>query len=324
MYTECPNCQAIFRVSDRALQRAQGVVRCGECNTIFNATPGNEETDDNTHNEQHYTEKTVENSPDIPTETPPELPSTFDSGPAQTTLPLDDQPLINEQQEQPPLFSEEDLSDDTLAIDNQSSLKEITLKTNKERNSTKGLVIPTMQPEEFFGDTASSPETYTDTTHDNPLKKVLLILLALCLVITIAMQFIYVKRNDFIKNEGLAPWVTRYCAVLKCDITFPADIKQFKLAKHNIFAHPSVDDALIIQVQIKNEAAFKQRYPTIQISMSDLNGNLVALRRFGPLEYLSSKATEQLPTIAPDKQEDITLQVKDPGSNAVSFEFKLL
>ena len=37
MYTQCPDCATVFRVTTEALRMAQGDVRCGVCSTTFNA-----------------------------------------------------------------------------------------------------------------------------------------------------------------------------------------------------------------------------------------------------------------------------------------------
>jgi predicted Zn finger-like uncharacterized protein len=37
MYTQCNHCKAIFRVTMKELTAAQGLLRCGECDTIFDA-----------------------------------------------------------------------------------------------------------------------------------------------------------------------------------------------------------------------------------------------------------------------------------------------
>ena len=37
MYTECPNCHTTFRVSTAQLKLAEGKVRCGRCDHVFNA-----------------------------------------------------------------------------------------------------------------------------------------------------------------------------------------------------------------------------------------------------------------------------------------------
>ncbi|NVK02927.1 MAG: zinc-ribbon domain-containing protein, partial [Oceanospirillaceae bacterium] len=35
--TQCPECQALFRVSEGQMRLAQGQVRCGACLTVFDA-----------------------------------------------------------------------------------------------------------------------------------------------------------------------------------------------------------------------------------------------------------------------------------------------
>ena len=37
MFTRCPECETTFRLSAADLRRAQGRVRCGDCETVFNA-----------------------------------------------------------------------------------------------------------------------------------------------------------------------------------------------------------------------------------------------------------------------------------------------
>jgi predicted Zn finger-like uncharacterized protein len=37
LYTRCPDCQTIFRVTTRQLQASSGQVRCGQCQTVFDA-----------------------------------------------------------------------------------------------------------------------------------------------------------------------------------------------------------------------------------------------------------------------------------------------
>ena len=37
MYTQCPDCATVFRITAEALRAAQGDVRCGVCSTSFNA-----------------------------------------------------------------------------------------------------------------------------------------------------------------------------------------------------------------------------------------------------------------------------------------------
>jgi predicted Zn finger-like uncharacterized protein len=57
LLTRCPECETTFRVTDEALKKASGQVRCGRCASVFNA-----------YAELHDSDKTPESQPAQPTE----------------------------------------------------------------------------------------------------------------------------------------------------------------------------------------------------------------------------------------------------------------
>ncbi|KAG1682829.1 tRNA-dihydrouridine synthase B [Nymphon striatum] len=58
------------------------------------------------------------------------------------------------------------------------------------------------------------------------------------------------------------------------------------MISNNVFAHPNEDGVLLISASIENIAERKQYYPALEVSLTDADSNLVALRRFKPSEYL--------------------------------------
>src|SRR5690606_25218797 len=46
LFTRCPHCDTIFRVTDEALAKAGGRVRCGRCANVFDATADLRESPD--------------------------------------------------------------------------------------------------------------------------------------------------------------------------------------------------------------------------------------------------------------------------------------
>ena len=46
MYTKCPECRAVFRVTTEQLSMAEGLVRCGICDSVFNGREHIEEDHD--------------------------------------------------------------------------------------------------------------------------------------------------------------------------------------------------------------------------------------------------------------------------------------
>lgn len=66
MYTQCPHCEAIFRVSMKEITTAHGQLRCGECDHTFDAMDSLSSTlpcklnDTDAHNDTVTTEETIE------------------------------------------------------------------------------------------------------------------------------------------------------------------------------------------------------------------------------------------------------------------------
>jgi hypothetical protein len=84
--------------------------------------------------------------------------------------------------------------------------------------------------------------------------------------------------------------------------------------------HPSAKGALLITVSFRNNAQFAQEWPLLELSMSDLNGREIGLRRFRAQEYLGS--APKTPLIAAGQSANATLEVVDPGRDAVAYNFE--
>jgi len=98
---------------------------------------------------------------------------------------------------------------------------------------------------------------------------------------------------------------------------------KLELLSRDIRPHPSVANALIISATLRNDAAFAQAFPAVEISLSDLDENRIAMRRFVPQEYLGD-ARSIAAGLAPGATAALVFEVADPGKNAVAFEFKFL
>jgi predicted Zn finger-like uncharacterized protein len=142
-------------------------------------------------------------------------------------------------------------------------------------------------------------------------------LLALALVGQIA----YAKRAPLLDDARLRPWIDRACETLGCVPPLRHDPARLTLLSRDIRPHPSVPSALIISASLRNDAPFAQAFPDVEIVLSDLDENRIAMRRFHPQEYIGDART-----IAAGMKSGATtalvFEVADPGKNAVAFEFK--
>lgn len=80
-------------------------------------------------------------------------------------------------------------------------------------------------------------------------------------------------------------------------------------------SHPDFNGALIVDAIIYNRAPFTQPFPLLELRFADLNGQLIASRRFKPAEYLSGELAGkgEMPSQVPIH---IALDILDPGPKA--------
>lgn len=144
---------------------------------------------------------------------------------------------------------------------------------------------------------------------------------AIILLSTAILQLVVFRSTDLADHfPSLEPALTRLCKTLPCRYTGPQDISQIKLLSRDIRIHPREEKALLITATMVNRARFRQPYPNIEITLSDLSGDVVARRQFSAEEYLGRIYTPLLRMPA-GQPVQIALEVIDPGRDAVNFEF---
>lgn len=140
--------------------------------------------------------------------------------------------------------------------------------------------------------------------------------------VILSAQLVLSQRAQLAEDPGLRPWLQRLCAAVHCDLPAFRDPAQIHLLTRDIQPHPSVPDALLISASFRNDANWPQAWPTLELSLSDLDGRLVALRRFTADEYLGQKASTQL--LDAGQPVAIELELVDPGKQAIAYEFNFL
>lgn len=141
------------------------------------------------------------------------------------------------------------------------------------------------------------------------------------LALALLAQIGYAKRAPLLDDARLRPWFDQACATLGCRLPLRHAPSALALLSRDIRPHPSVPNALIISASLRNDAPFTQAFPDVDIVLSDLDENRIAMRRFRPQEYLGDVRT-MAAGLAPGATAALVFEVADPGKNAVAFEFK--
>lgn len=111
----------------------------------------------------------------------------------------------------------------------------------------------------------------------------------------------------------------KLCGLMQCaEVQEAVDLNAVSLVSRNIRPHPGRDNALIISASMINANADNPMFPALEIKLSDLDGQIVAMRRFVAAEYVPGdvlRAGFVANTLIP-----INLEIVSPGADAVAFE----
>jgi predicted Zn finger-like uncharacterized protein len=140
------------------------------------------------------------------------------------------------------------------------------------------------------------------------------------LLLGLAGQLAWAKREDLIADPTIGPMLQHACATLGCHLPLVADVADLHLLARNVQAHPKIPGALLITANVRNDASFAQPYPVVNITLSDADGKRLAMRRFRPQEYVGEMPARAR-GLAPGSDTAMVFEVQDPGQNAVGFEF---
>lgn len=283
MYTQCPECLSVFSLDAQTLAKAHGHVVCGHCEAGFDSLA--------TLTEQ------------LPPEPFAELP-------------------VNEPAFEPPLL-------DLVIYRPRPDPPAVVVADDMVTVATPGPAVEDFSQLVFAPRFAREPPTHP---HERSTRRerrrhlrssgerrwpwvVACLLLALLLVVQLA----WAKRDDLIRHPVVGSWLRSSCSVLGCELPLVAAPQQLRLLASNVQAHPSVAGALMISASVRNDATFTQPWPVLTITLSDAQGQRIAMRRLQPIEYLDD-ATILRRGLAPGGSAVLLLEVEDPGDKAVAFE----
>jgi predicted Zn finger-like uncharacterized protein len=131
-------------------------------------------------------------------------------------------------------------------------------------------------------------------------------------------QYVGFHFNELARQDQYRPWFVQFCAWADCKVPSKVDVKQIRSSNLVVRSHPEFSGALQVDAILYNRATFSQPFPLLELRFADLNGQLIASRRFKPWEYLGGELKGQT-EMPPQTPIHISLDILDPGSRAVNY-----
>jgi predicted Zn finger-like uncharacterized protein len=286
MYTQCPECLSVFSLDAHTLAQAHGHVSCGHCDTGFDAmaTLTGQLPPEPFHelplNDRAYQPPRI----DLVVYRPQPLP------------PAVMEPEAVHADVSPPHASAEDDFSQLVFAPRFVRQKVGKQSRRSQRRASK-------QRKRATGDCRWP-----------------WLVAGVLLLLALGTQLAWAKRDYLIRDRVVGGWLRNACSQFGCELPLISAPQQLRLLASNVQAHPSVSGALMISASVRNDAIFAQPFPVLTVTLSDTQGQRIAMRRLQPREYLDD-TTILRHGLAPGASAALLLEVEDPGDKAVAFEF---
>jgi len=139
------------------------------------------------------------------------------------------------------------------------------------------------------------------------------------LVLLLTLQLLLAQRNELAATPRWRPLVGALCGMLRCSLPPWREPAAFTMLSRDVRPHPGAPGTLLINASFRNDARWPQPWPSLQLTLSDLDGRMVGARAFAAREYLGAAPTQN--ELAPGQSAAITLAVVEPAPNVVAFTF---
>jgi predicted Zn finger-like uncharacterized protein len=322
VFTQCPKCETIFKLSADVLRTAGGQVRCGRCGEVFNALsrlaeqPGTFTLGESPLEQETRADHILRSSAGQPAGIGalPDPDESESAGPQMAHLEFQD-----------------------TALDDDAASLEFTLPPGELDRifvEVKPKVpAPSVLPREFLESARPAPSGEPATVPE-PLAEDLLAAAAagrgtivlwsaagVLLLLVLALQI--VRENPQWVVAGDTAYAIRVRALFAAvgePLPAPSNLSAYQLRQWGVSGDPGADGALRVRASILNTANEFEPYPLLRVTLADRFGTRIGARDFAPAEYLGRG---QPALLGPGERVDAVLDILDPGKNAEGFELDL-
>lgn len=140
------------------------------------------------------------------------------------------------------------------------------------------------------------------------------------LLIALLAQVGWLERERIAANPQLRPLLVSLCRPLHCALPPWREPVAITMLARDVIAQPDRPGVLRVQASFRNDARWPQPWPTLALSLSDVNGRLLGARRFQSDEYLGN-APHAL-QLEPGQAVSIGFDIVEPAPDVVAFDFR--
>jgi predicted Zn finger-like uncharacterized protein len=305
--TRCTACGTVFRVVQDQLKVSEGWVRCGRCSEVFNALEG-------------LFDLTRETPPEAPIDLPPQTPQPAaevalgDKIDAQLQGTPDDPGTV-------PAVSARDRLEFPDARFDTHMLSEPGTEGPADEDTTLAEVpSPDAEPAHDGDavDAAAPPEfvqrAQRQARWQTPGMRAALGVAGGLRLGVLGLQVVHQQRDLVAARwPATAPALSAWCAALSCTIGAPRRIEDVAV-ESTALARAATPDAYRLAVVLRNRGAMPVAVPSIDLSLTDTSGQLVARKVLSPRDFRVAAAP-----LRPGADTSLQLELTAGGARVTGY-----
>jgi predicted Zn finger-like uncharacterized protein len=261
IFTRCPGCKTIFRVTPQQLAMRAGQVRCGHCHTVFDGVAA-----------------LVSLAPRPRDEPEPEFDEAL-LGPPTVTLRSAQalQPAPDDSDDRGGAQAPQPAPDDP--ADRVEPAGEVALEDSEADTASDAQIA------------YSARFSWQEKKERRGVPPWLYALAIPLLVLLLAGQALFHFRDAIAAHwPATQPTLIRLCVAAGCEVRPLQDISALSIDASDLQADPAHRGLLILSTTIRNRAPYSLAYPHVELTLSDTKDQVVVRRAFAPPEYVSGAA----------------------------------
>ena len=336
VFTQCPQCETVFRLSADALGAAGGQVRCGRCGEVFDALKrlaeeprmfaiGESTLELEARAEQILESLGVDSSADpepaeIPAGEIPQIGMEEAAPDADRSLefsltPTDlDRIFIGGVDTGHSLSGDVQLPEELQVVDAEYAREEGY--EPEDDQADEEILEQEPEPAPVLEPAAEWERTFLNAPEPDR-GRWLLIVASILLALLLIAQIVH-RNREWLASRGPLGGVLRtlYADIGK-PLPLPATLSGYQLRQWGASGGASADGSLRVRASILNTTAQMQPFPLLRVTLEDRFGAHIGTREFEPAEYSGKPLTRLL---SPGERADATVEIPDPGKSAEGFE----
>lgn len=139
------------------------------------------------------------------------------------------------------------------------------------------------------------------------------------LTLLLLLQMVLADRAHLSADARWRPALSTLCSAVRCSLPPWREPGAFTLLDRDVRPHPQVSGVLRVTASFRNDARWSQPWPSLLLTLSDVDGRVAGTRLFAPHEYLGGAATQN--RLASGQSASIVMDVREPTPRVVAFTF---